>query len=82
MTKRKDTAQWREIRARVLHRDNYRCMISGQNCEGEADQVDHIVPVVSGGTDTFTNLRAACKPCNSGRWHHSSYIWYGESKPS
>ena len=79
--KRRDNPHWAEIRGRVLHRDNHRCMIAGKNCEGRADQVDHIVPVVSGGSDSFNNLRAACKPCNTARWHHSAYIWHGEAAP-
>ena len=81
MPRRADGAHWRELRGRVLHRDNYRCQIRGKNCEGRADEVDHIVPVVSGGSDSPSNLRAACKPCNTARWHHSTYIWYGEPEP-
>jgi hypothetical protein len=52
----------------VLQRDNYRCQIRGRRCLGSANEVDHIVPIVAGGAMYDpANLRAACKPCNSGR---------------
>jgi 5-methylcytosine-specific restriction endonuclease McrA len=33
-------------------------------CGGEAEHVDHVVPVTLGGTDAMRNLAAACAPCN------------------
>jgi 5-methylcytosine-specific restriction endonuclease McrA len=32
--------------------------------EAEALEIEHIVPVVRGGSDDLTNLTLACKPCN------------------
>ncbi len=34
-------------------------------CGGQADTLDHIVPVASGGTSAWDNLTAACRSCNS-----------------
>lgn len=51
-------------RLRVLRRDNYECQIRGPECEGVANEVDHIHPKAWGGTEDESNLRAACWPCN------------------
>ena len=63
-----DDAAWRRIRLLVLQRDGYRCRIGGKKCETVANQVDHIIPIADGGRRLdMNNLRASCKPCNSGR---------------
>ncbi|MFI7429266.1 HNH endonuclease [Micromonospora sp. NPDC049836] len=55
-------ANWKQIRERVLRRDNYACQWvkedgSGKKCYEPADEVDHIVP---GDNHAMTNLRALC----------------------
>jgi hypothetical protein len=50
-------------RARVLYRDAYRCQL----CRRAAAEVDHIVPVIDGGTDDPANLRSLCHDCHAGR---------------
>lgn len=52
------TRAWRVTRAQILRRDGYVCQIEG--CNLEAEHVDHILPVVQGGTDEPSNLRATC----------------------
>lgn len=37
-------------------------------CGGPAGQVDHIEPVVGGGRNHWSNLTAACQPCNRAKW--------------
>ncbi len=60
--------QWRVVRAEVLARDGGRCRIQGKRCEGDANEVDHIVPADAGGAPFDpVNLRAACGSCNKGR---------------
>ena len=54
------TRQWRTTRERVLERDGHRC----RYCGAPATHVDHLVPVVRGGTDDPENLAAACPTCN------------------
>jgi len=44
----------------VLFRDRYTC----QQCGARAGHVDHIGPVVFGGTDDESNLQASCSACN------------------
>jgi 5-methylcytosine-specific restriction endonuclease McrA len=49
----------------VLAAAHYRCQIRGPRCTLIATTADHIVPLIRGGTNEVTNLRAACLPCNS-----------------
>lgn len=71
-------AVWRRVRLEVLRRDGYVCQIRGPHCTVLATEADHIRTAreceVSGNHATPRctcndprNLRAACKPCNSGR---------------
>ena len=53
------TAKWRKIRARILQRDSYTC----QQCGGEGNSVDHIVPRLAGGGDEDWNLQTLCGSC-------------------
>lgn len=34
-------------------------------CGGEAEEIDHILPVVDGGTGAWGNLAPACRSCNA-----------------
>ncbi len=45
----------------VLKRDNFKC----QYCGGAATTVDHVLPRSRGGRNIWTNVVAACKPCNT-----------------
>lgn len=61
-------ANWRRIRSRILKRDNHLC----QECMRQkrivpAYAVDHITPKARGGTDSFDNLEAICKPCHQAK---------------
>jgi 5-methylcytosine-specific restriction endonuclease McrA len=49
----------------VLAEAGYRCEIRLAGCRGTATTVDHITPLIDGGTHARTNLRAACVSCNS-----------------
>ncbi len=59
-------SNWKEIRSKVLLRDNYRCRAVdediGARCGRFANQVDHIIP---GPDHGMSNLRSLCS------WHHS-----------
>lgn len=58
--------RWRAVRLAVLARDRHQCQMRLPGCTGHADTVDHIVALFEGGARLDpTNLRAACKHCNS-----------------
>lgn len=58
------TRSWRQLRAEILFRDCYRCA----ECGAAAEEVDHIVPLSAGGTDSAENLRSLCRAC-----HHDQH---------
>lgn len=59
------TRQYRKNRAQVLHA-GARCYVCGQ----PADQADHLIPKIKGGTDRVSNLRPICWPCNRAKSDH------------
>lgn len=48
-------------RRAVFIRDNFEC----QYCGSAAENVDHVIPRSRGGTHTWENVVASCRPCNS-----------------
>lgn len=65
MARNKDAAHKkavREARLRILTRDGGRCLYCGSTTDLA---IDHIKPVVSGGTHDDWNLQTLCKSCNS-----------------
>lgn len=62
------STRWQQVRQVVMERDEWRCRVRLQCCEGEASDVDHIVPPADGGDRwDLANLRASCGPCNRSR---------------
>lgn len=61
------------LRRQILERDGYRCLYCGSQA-GPFD-VDHIVPVASGGSDHPENLACACAPCNRSKGAKSLEEW-------
>lgn len=53
-------------RRAVFARDNHRC----QYCGAAAENIDHVVPRSKGGTHTWENVVAACRPCNARKEDH------------
>ena len=53
---------WFKIRKIVLERDKYICHYCGK--KKFSMEVDHIIPVESGGKDEIENLVSACRSCN------------------
>ena len=52
---------WQKIRVQVFATYGRRCW----RCGGWANTVDHVRPVVLGGTHDLANLRPCCSRCNS-----------------
>jgi HNH endonuclease len=58
------------LRQQVRDRSGNRCeyCLSHQNYIMGRLQIDHIQPIVKGGTDDITNLCLACELCNQSKW--------------
>jgi len=58
---------WRRLRDAVMKRDGYLCQCDDCKAQGRlllAHEVDHIVPLFEGGTDSESNLRAINRDCH------------------
>lgn len=57
----------KRLRFEILRRDNHACRYCGATAPGVKLTVDHVIPVVLGGSDDPTNLVTACTECNGGK---------------
>lgn len=58
----------RELREKIMIRDNYTCQLCGKYMPDEVGlQIDHIIPVAKGGKTVASNLRVLCSKCNSSK---------------
>lgn len=59
----------RELREKIMKRDNYTCQLCGKYMPDEVGlQVDHIIPVSKGGKTVESNLRVLCSKCNGSKY--------------
>lgn len=53
-------------RRNILARDNHECQLVGfDGCTGRGTTIDHVHPRSKGGRHIWTNVVAACEPCNA-----------------
>jgi 5-methylcytosine-specific restriction endonuclease McrA len=52
-------------RRNILARDENRCQYCGKRFSASQLSVDHVTPKSRGGKSTWTNVVAACNPCNT-----------------
>lgn len=57
----------KRLRYEVLRRDGFTCRYCGAKAPDVEITVDHVNPVVLGGSSTAENLVAACRDCNAGK---------------
>jgi len=57
----------KKIRYLIMERDGFRCRICGRTAKETKLEVDHIIPVSKGGTDSLNNLWTLCIDCNRGK---------------
>lgn len=64
-----DREDKKRFREEALARDNYTCYICGKKMyPGHPElSVDHIIPMVKGGSDLPDNLACCCKTCNEAK---------------
>lgn len=51
-------------RQKIFERDNFKCVNCGVSGDFNCLEVDHIIPVVNGGTNELSNLQTLCYKCN------------------
>lgn len=69
------------VRIAVLVRDEGRCVYCGATYQkGARLSVDHVRSRKSAGSDAFSNLVAACMPCNEDKAHFSLKAYLTELK--
>ncbi len=58
------------VRQRVRQRANHRCeyCLSHQDYVTTRLQIDHVIPLIHGGSDDEDNLGLACGGCNGHKW--------------
>lgn len=57
----------KQKRFKIFKRDSFTCMYCGQKPPNVTLEVDHIIPVASGGPNTDENLATSCFDCNRGK---------------
>lgn len=57
----------KRLRYEVLARDGHKCRYCGAGVDETSLDVDHVLPVVLGGSNHPSNLAATCHDCNSGK---------------
>lgn len=56
-----------KTRHKTMERDNFCCVLCGRKPPETSLVIDHVIPVVSGGTNTPDNLQTLCRECNHGK---------------
>jgi len=56
-----------KLRYEIMQRDGNKCVLCGKTALEDRLEVDHIIPVVAGGTNEVKNLRILCSECNKGK---------------
>lgn len=67
MAREKRKTLGKKVRFDVFKRDGFQCQYCGQVPPTVVLEVDHITPVVEGGTNDPDNLLTACFDCNRGK---------------
>jgi len=59
-----------EVKKHVFQRNNYQCQSCGKTKQETALEIDHIIPIASGGSNDISNLQTLCRTCNKRKKHH------------
>ena len=54
------STEWRNLRIRAFTVYGKNCLICGER----ATEIDHIIELAAGGTNSLDNLQPLCKPCH------------------
>lgn len=58
------------VKRAVWNRDGGQCVLCGAFGRGACLEFDHIIPFSRGGSNSESNLRILCRPCNSDKSNH------------
>lgn len=59
-----------EVRKYVFQRDRLQCQSCGKTCQETTLNIDHIIPLATGGSNDISNLQTLCSQCNQRKKHH------------
>jgi len=76
----KRTSLPRGIRLKILTRDNFKCVYCGRGIDRYVLEIDHIKPVVNGGTNEEINLQTLCTQCNVDKQTLNNEVQYKNYK--
>lgn len=72
-------AAWRRVRQRLINTREHQCYWCDKPLRtdaaprtSQAIELDHLIPVIHGGTDTEDNLVLACFPCNASKGNRAA----------
>ena len=57
------------VRKYVLQQNNYQCQSCGDKNKARLN-IDHIIPLATGGSNDISNLQVLCSKCNQKKKHH------------
>ena len=60
----------KSVRKYVYQRDNYQCQSCGKTEQETKLNIDHIIPLATGGSNDMSNLQTLCSKCNQKKKHH------------
>ncbi len=59
-----------EVRKYVFERDSYQCKGCGKTQLETELNIDHIIPLATGGSNDISNLQTLCRTCNQQKKHY------------
>jgi len=75
----KSKSEVRFSKSNLYLRDQYKCLYCGNEFKRTHLTMDHVVPISRGGKTEWTNIVAACNPCNSTKGNRMD--WKPKYKP-
>ena len=75
----KSKSEVRFSKSNLYLRDQYKCLYCGNEFSRSHLTMDHVVPISRGGKTEWTNIVAACNPCNSTKGNRMD--WKPKYKP-
>ena len=75
--KRPNSRVWERLRRRALDRDGWTCQNSSCSKSAGRFEVDHVIPLIHGGTSELSNLQVLCRSCHFSKTRTENNPKYG-----